>query len=61
MGIKIFVDTSFIIALVNIRDQDHQQVISIASEYENHFWVITDAVILEVSNALSRRYKLAAI
>ena len=61
MGIKIFVDTSFIIALVNIRDQYHQQVISIASEYENQFLVITDAVILEVSNALSRRYKLEAI
>lgn len=61
MTIKIFVDTSFIIALVNIRDQYHQQAISIAGEYENQIWVITDAVMLEVSNALSRRYKSEAI
>lgn len=61
MAVKIFVDTSFIIALVNIRDQYHQQAISIAGEYENQTLVITDAVMLEVSNALSRRYKSEAI
>ncbi|MFO7032336.1 PIN domain nuclease [Limnospira fusiformis CCALA 023] len=61
MTIKIFVDTSFIIALVNIRDQYHQEAISIAGQYDNQVWVITDAVMLEVSNALARRYKAEAI
>jgi predicted nucleic acid-binding protein len=32
-----------------------------ADEYENKFLVVTDAVMLEVSNALSRRYKAEAI
>jgi predicted nucleic acid-binding protein len=61
MAIKIFVDTSFIIALVNVRDQYHEQALAMADEYENKFLVVTDAVMLEVSNALSRRYKAEAI
>ncbi|MEA5418028.1 PIN domain-containing protein [Spirulina sp. CCNP1310] len=61
MPIEIFVDTSFIIALVNVRDQYHQQALSIADEYDSQLLVITDAVILEISNALSRRYKSEAI
>lgn len=61
MPIEIFVDTSFIIALVNVRDQYHQQALSIADEYDGQLLVITDAVILEISNALSRRYKSEAI
>ncbi|WP_254563553.1 type II toxin-antitoxin system VapC family toxin [Oscillatoria sp. HE19RPO] len=61
MTIKIFVDTSFIIALVNVRDQYHEQAVAMADEYENKFLVVTDAVMLEVSNALSRRYKAEAI
>ena len=61
MAIKIFVDTSFIIALVNVRDQYHEQAVAMADEYESQFLVVTDAVMLEVSNALSRRYKSEAI
>lgn len=61
MTIKIFVDTSFIIALVNVRDQYHQEAISIADEYDKQLLVITDAVILEIANALSRNYKSEAI
>ena len=60
-GIKIFIDTSFIIALVNDRDQYHHQALSIADRYDSQFLVVTDAVLLEVANALSRRYKSEAI
>ena len=60
-AIKIFIDTSFIIALVNDRDQYHHQALSIADQYDSHLLVVTDAVLLEVANALSRRYKNEAI
>ncbi len=61
MAIRIFVDTSFIIALVNERDQYHHQALSIADRYDSQFLVVTDAILLEVSNALSRSYKNEAI
>lgn len=61
MAIKIFLDTSFIIAFVNERDQYHQPALSIAQQYESQSLVLTDAVLLEVLNALSRRYKSEAI
>lgn len=61
MAIRIFVDTSFIIALVNERDQYHHQALSIADRYDSQFLVVTDAILLEASNALSRSYKNEAI
>jgi predicted nucleic acid-binding protein len=61
MAIRIFIDTSFIIALVNERDQYHHQALSIADQYDSQLLVVTDAVLLEVSNALSRSYKNEAI
>jgi predicted nucleic acid-binding protein len=59
--IKIFIDTSFIIALINERDQYHDQALSLAEQYDTQLLVVTDSVLLEVANALSRRYKLQAI
>jgi predicted nucleic acid-binding protein len=45
MAIRIFVDTSFIIALVNERDQYHHQALSIADRYDSQFLVVTDAIL----------------
>lgn len=59
--IKIFIDTSFIIALINERDQYHNQALSLADQYDTQLLVVTDSVLLEVANALSRRYKFEAI
>jgi len=59
--IKIFIDTSFIIALINERDQYHNQALSVADQYDTQLLVVTDSVLLEVANALSRRYKFEAI
>jgi uncharacterized protein len=59
--IKIFIDTSFIIALINERDQYHDQALSLADQYDTQLLVVTDSVLLEVANALSRRYKFEAI
>lgn len=59
--IQIFIDTSFIVALINERDQYHARAVKLANQYDGQSLVVTDAVLLEVGNALSRGYKLEAI
>jgi hypothetical protein len=55
--IKIFVDTLFIVALINKRDQYHQKALQLAEQYKNHSLITTDTVFLEFGNALSSNYK----
>lgn len=50
----LFVDTGYVIALVNENDQHHLQALTWAERYEGYPLVTTDAVLLEVGNALSR-------
>ncbi|MFN5953585.1 MAG: type II toxin-antitoxin system VapC family toxin [Dolichospermum sp.] len=61
MRSKIFVDTLFIVALINKRDQYHQKALELSEEYENYPLITTDAVFLEVGNALSNNYKNEAV
>lgn len=58
---QIFIDTGFIIALVNERDDYHQQALELADTLENSYFVTTDAILLEIGNGLSRNYKQEAI
>lgn len=58
---RIFVDSGFVIALINQRDQYHQQALELADRLEGHALITTDAVLLEVGNALARNYKQKAI
>ena len=58
---QAFLDTGFVIALINERDQYHQQALDLADIYEQYLLVITDAVFLEIANALSPNYKQEAI
>lgn len=58
---KIFIDTLFVVALVNRRDQYHQTASQLAALYENHPLLVTDAVLLEIGNALARSYKAEAV
>jgi hypothetical protein len=58
---KAFLDTGFVIALINERDQYHQQALDLADIYEQYLLVITDAVFLEIANALARNHKQEAI
>ena len=60
MRIKIFVDTLFIVALINKRDQYHQKALQLSEQYKNHPLITTDAVFLEFGNALSSNYKKEA-
>jgi len=58
---KIFVDTCFILALVNSHDQYHQKALELSVLYEEQTLVTTNGVLLEIGNALARRFKTRAI
>jgi uncharacterized protein len=58
---KIFVDTAYVLALVNEHDQFHERAQELADLYEGQQLLITDAVLLEIGNALSRGFKEEAI
>jgi predicted nucleic acid-binding protein len=50
----LFVDTGYVIALINPNDQHHSQALPLAERYDGHPLVTTDAILLEIGNALSR-------
>jgi predicted nucleic acid-binding protein len=54
-----FVDTSFVVALVNQRDQHHSRALDLASQFEG--LLTTYAVLLEVGNALAKNFRAASI
>jgi uncharacterized protein len=61
---EVFLDTSFTIALSSVTDQNHVRAVKIASQIEidKTSLVTTQAVLLEIGNALSKqRYRVAAI
>ncbi len=49
----VFVDTGYVLALVNEHDQHHAQAVLLSQHYDRHPVVVTDAVLLEIGNALS--------
>jgi uncharacterized protein len=62
--IEVFLDTSFAIALSSQTDRNHLQAVELTSKLELHktSLVTTQAILLEVGNALSKqRYRIAAI
>lgn len=61
MSKRIFVDTSFVLALINERDQYHDQAESLSHKFENSLLLITDAVLLEIGNALAKDFRKEAI
>ncbi|KKI99364.1 type II toxin-antitoxin system VapC family toxin [Prochlorothrix hollandica] len=61
---EAFLDTSFAIALSSVTDQNHIRAVKLASQIETHktSLVTTQAILLEIGNALSKqRYRTAAI
>ena len=54
---RIFIDTAFVIALINKRDRYHKQARTLADRYDDQPMLITDAVLLEIGNALARGFK----
>lgn len=61
---ELFLDTSFAIALSSVTDQNHVRAVELAHQIEinkTHL-VTTQAILLEIGNALSKqKYRVAAI
>ena len=58
---RIFVDTSFVIALINANDQYHNQAQALSYRFDKSSLVTTDAVLLEIGNALAKDFREEAI
>lgn len=56
-----FVDTLYVAALVNERDEHHEKANRLVEEYDNLPLITTDAVLLEIGNGLARNFKKQAI
>jgi predicted nucleic acid-binding protein len=56
----IFVDTLFVVALINRRDQYHQQAVAVSRQIEGRPLLVTDTVLLEIGNALARNFRTEA-
>ncbi len=61
MSAKTFIDTVFVVALINQRDQYHDRAGGLASSYEGRQFLITDVVLLEIGNALARKWRQQAV
>ena len=61
MSNRFFIDTAYVIALVNHRDQYHEQASELADQFADHPLITTDAVLLEIGNALARGYRQEAV
>ncbi len=58
---QIFADTLFIVALTNRHDQYHDLALELSVQFEGFPLLVTDAVLLEVANALVRNHKQEAV
>lgn len=58
---RLFVDTSFVIALINEKDQYHNQAEALSYKFENSPLITTGAVLLEIGNALAKDFRGEAV
>ena len=58
---RTLIDTGFITALVNKRDEYREKANESVEIYETAPLLTTDAVLLEIGNSLSRSYKSEAV
>lgn len=58
---KIFIDTLYLIALINPKDQYHKKALFLGNEYKHSGFLTTDIILLEVGNALAKNYKNQAL
>jgi uncharacterized protein len=61
---EVFLDTSFAIALSSVTDRNHERAVELAHQIETTktCLVTTQAILLEIGNALSKqKYRTAAI
>jgi len=60
MANRVFLDTSFVLALINERDQYHKQAEALSFKFEESLLITTVAVLLEIGNALAKDFRLEA-
>ena len=58
---KILIDTSFVVALVNEKDENHEKAVHLSQEFNRQQMLVTDAILLEIGNSLSREFKSEAV
>jgi len=58
---RVFVDTHYVIALINRRDKHHKLARKLANRYEGRKLLTTEAILLEIGDALARQFKQQAI
>lgn len=56
----LLVDSAYVVALVNRRDQYHLRAKQLASLYRDRPLIITEGVLLEIGNALASRFRKQA-
>lgn len=56
-----FVDTLFVVGYTNKRDQYHEKALELAALYNRKPVLTTDAILLEIGNTLSGRFRQQAI
>ncbi|MFK5970204.1 MAG: PIN domain-containing protein [Candidatus Marithrix sp.] len=57
----ILIDTAFVLALVNKHDQLHENALTLAEQFDGYPSLITDAILLEIGNALVDDHKQESI
>lgn len=57
----IFIDTQFVVAIANERDQQHERAEDLAKSCVGSRFVVTEPILLEIGNALARKFKDYAI
>ncbi len=61
---KVFLDTSYAVALSALTDQNHKRAVQLAAELKSSatYFVTTRGILLEIGNALAKvRYREAAV
>ena len=56
----IFLDTQFVVALVNARDEDHQRAWDLSFEFDDAPTVTTQPILFEIGNSLARAFRESA-
>ena len=57
----IFLDASYIVALINPRDQNPSRANALVDQFETSPLLTTDAVLLEIRNGLARHFRRQAV
>lgn len=58
---KYFIDTSFVIALINQKDEYHHQAVELSDSLAGSQYITTDLILYEIANYLAKDFKPEAI